>query len=327
MSKWDFLQEFINENNHLPKAEIARQAIQKFDLVVPADSLRKVISRLSTNTNFEELEELQLPAPTAGQALVDSLPTSFTTPGMYLVMGCTHVPGDNKALTKGIADLITDLGTGLTGLAIIGDFLDMNSLSGHDIGKFTAIPGLTLGKEYEAGNTALDLITKGLNPKAHKIFMYGNHEDRYNRYMGDMQKAKATIASPQEALHLDARGFHTYTKWQQDKVTLGKHLDLIHGEYYNVHSAKKHIDVYRGSVMYVHTHRIQTYIEGSVGGFNIGWGGDIDSPLFNYMPRGTKSQWQNGFAVVTIDTEGNYYVQQVICHNKKFFFNNRFYGL
>jgi len=143
--------------------------------------------------------------------------------------------------------------------------------------------------------------------------------------MADMQKAKTPLQSPAEALNLDSRGFNVYTHWEQDYVTLGKHLDLMHGQYFNVHSAKKHIDTYRGSIMYAHTHRIQTYIEGSTGGFNIGWGGDISSPLFNYMPRGTKKQWMNGFAVVTIDNNGEYYVTQVYHHNGKFRYNGKFY--
>lgn len=324
MSKWNFLHEFTKQHEGKSKAEIARLAIKEFELALDPEQVRKIISKQTCKcSDFEQLEEL---IPLDKEETKQDTPAQFSTPGMYLVLGCVHVPGENKSMINGISQLVKDLDTNLQGLALIGDFLDMNSLSGHDVGKFTAIPGLTLGKEYEAGNKVLDQITEGLNPKATKIFMYGNHEDRYNRYMGDMQKAKATIASPQEALKLDQRGFYTYTKWQQDKVTLGSHLDLIHGEYFNVHSAKKHIDVYRGSVMYVHTHRIQTYIEGEVGGFNIGWGGEASSPLFNYMPRGTKSQWQNGFAMVTIDNQGNYYVQQIIHHNNKFFFNNKFYG-
>src|SRR5690606_10970518 len=130
---------------------------------------------------------------------------------------------------------------------------------------------------------------------------------------------------PEEGLALKEHGFDVYTQWKHHYVTLGHHLDLFHGQYLNIHSAKKHIDSYRGSVMYAHTHRIQTYIEGSVGGFNIGWLGDQNSPLFNYMERGTKKQWQNRFAIVTIDENGDYYVNQIIAHNNKFYYNGKKY--
>jgi hypothetical protein len=144
--------------------------------------------------------------------------------------------------------------------------------------------------------------------------------------MSDMEDAKRPLLSPKQALNLHARNFHTYENWKSDYVTLGNHLDLMHGQYYSTHSAKKHIDVYRGSVMYVHTHRVQTYIEGKTGGWNIGWGGDVNSPFFNYMERGTKAQWLNGFSLVTIDEHGDHFVQQVICHNNKFYVGGKKYN-
>ena len=349
--KWEFLEEWakkaLAKDPSLTITGLARRAIGTFKLVSSEHTVRMALTNLlkrsqkSTPTSVINYVEDLLPTKgkrgsfiiyeEAGnyQPLESDKPklakTKFTTPGDYLVLGCMHVPGHDASLVKGITQMMKENKDKIQGLMLIGDFLDMNSLSGHDINKFTALPGLTLSSEYTAGNKVLDMLTNHLKPSADRVYLYGNHEDRWNRYMADMQKAKTPLQSPAEALNLDSRGFNVYTHWEQDYVTLGKHLDLMHGQYFNVHSAKKHIDTYRGSIMYAHTHRIQTYIEGSTGGFNIGWGGDISSPLFNYMPRGTKKQWMNGFAVVTIDNNGEYYVTQVYHHNGKFRYNGKFY--
>ena len=250
---------------------------------------------------------------------------NFTTPGSYILLGCVHVPGHNQSMINGITKLIPDL-KDLKGLMLMGDFLDMNTLSFHDKGKFTAIPGLTLDEEYKQGNVVLDQLTNQLPKGIEKVFLFGNHEHRWNRYMGDMQNAKAPILSPTEALKLEERGFNVFTNWSSDYVKLGSHLELIHGQYYNTHCAKQHIDKFRGSVAFCHTHRIQMYVEGSTGGFNIGWGGDVSHPFFNYAERGTKGQWQNGFAICNIDEKGDYFMQQIFHYNNKFYFNGKVYN-
>lgn len=244
----------------------------------------------------------------------------FKEAGRHLLMGCSHVPFHNKAMLNSVLNLLED--QLFVGLHLMGDFLDMNTFSSHDKGKFTAIKDLTYNQELNAGNKVLDQIMDAAgNSLIDMSYLYGNHEDRYWRYMKDMENAKRPHISPAEGLQLEDRGFSVFDNWQKDYVKLGDHLELIHGTYFNVHCAKKHIDTLRGSVAFVHTHRIQHYIEGRTGGYNIGWGGDVESPAFNYASRAMKGQWQNGLAVVTLDEFGNYYLEQLT------FINNRFvYG-
>lgn len=300
-------------------AEIARFLVDKFKLDANEETVRKAVSRLI----FEGREEnILIPRVRVADLRVDHL--KYNKPGTYVVLGCWHVPFDNKRLTDNVAKLISDINP--QGLILNGDFLDCNSLSGHDRGKFTAIKGLDLDKEYALGQEALDLLTSSLSPEALKVYLYGNHEDRWRRFVGDMQNAKTPPPSPFQGLDLQERGFHTIESYQSGFMTLGAHLDIMHGVYFNTHCAKTHIDRFRGSVMFAHTHRIQTYIEGHTGGFNIGWGGDVNSAAFNYADRGVKASWQNGFNIVNIDEEGAYYTNQVIANNGKFYFNGKLYN-
>ena len=268
----------------------------------------------ASTASVEQVDKIALNTP--------SIPKQV---GMHIVLGCWHVPFHNKTLHRGVRKLIEDYKKEIKGFHLIGDFLDLNPLSSHDKGKFTAIPGLTLNQEYKAGNIALDQLTENLEDDCWKTYLYGNHEDRYNRWMRDMDNAKTPLSSPEESLKLSKRGFQTKTSWSQDYFTLGKYLDIFHGIYFSIHSAKAHMDKLRGSCMYAHTHRIQQYIEGNTGSFNIGAGADFNSPAFGYASRAMKSQWQNGFAIVMIDEDGSYHTTQVICQNGRFYFGGKKY--
>lgn len=251
---------------------------------------------------------------------------SFKT-GIHLVMGCNHVPFHNQEMTNGILKLIETLNDKLSGVHFIGDFLDMNSLSKHDIGK-VSIPNITLGKEYKEGNRVLDMFDKSIgNNVVDKTFIYGNHEDRYLRHIADIDNSKYAdaILSPKQALCLDQRGYKTYTNWKESFHIIGKNLQLLHGEFCTKSPARTHMDKIKSSVMFAHTHRIDIVYDGEKAGFNIGWGGDKNAPAFSYVSRITKMNWINGFALVTIDEEGNFHTQVIPVYKNKFWYNGQRY--
>jgi len=305
--------------------DLAKETKGYFDSDLSVEQIRKIISKAINKQEKPKVVDTpkRVTPFTVFEEVGEYKSNKYTNPGTYLLLGCTHVPGHNQAMMDGVKKLAHDIKP--QGLILMGDFLDLNSLSGHDKDKFTAIKGLTLDQEYKAGNQVLDELLANFPKEADKVYLYGNHEDRWNRYMSNMQNAKAPIQSPEEALKLKERGFNVFTRWSSDYVTLGQHLEILHGQYYNTHCAKQHIDKFRGSVAFVHTHRIQMYVEGKTAGFNIGWAGDVNHPFFNYAERGTKNQWQNGFALCTIDEQGDYFMQQIFCHNNKFYYNGKQY--
>lgn len=329
-SKWSFLHPFAvnlmeseaREGRTISIQDIANRAIDHFHLSIDKDHARKVISMLLLGNLKTEAEPTKLSAPVAEPVRgLSSL--HLAEPGTYLVLGCQHVPFNDATLTKATLELASQLN--LTGLIFNGDFLDCNTLSNHDVGNFSAIPGMNLLHEYEEGKKVIESYDKAVGNIKHKIYMYGNHEYRFNRYMNNMQHAKTPIPSPEQGLDLHNKGYKVITNFKQGFVKLGDHLEVIHGTYYSTHCAKKHMDVLRGSVLFAHSHRIQSHIEGHQGSFNIGWGGDVNAPAFSYAERPTSSQWQQGFALVDIDEEGDFFVQQIICHNSRFFYNGKKY--
>jgi hypothetical protein len=311
---------------------IRKEAGQEYRGDTPVLAVKKTTSvspeLLEQFKEFMASQNIEVPKPEASSFIRAKAPLDkehFTKPGTHLVMGCSHIPFHNKVLHEGIRELMIDIGNKMSGFHIIGDFLDINSLSSHDKGKFTAVQGLTLDDEYYEGNVELDKFMAVLPETAtDKSFIYGNHEDRVNRFNTDMQNAKAPARMPHDALSLRVRGFSVHEKWSQDYVKVGN-LEVFHGVYYNIHNAKKHLDTFGKDCMYVHTHRTQMYREGEHAAYNIGACADFNSRAFNYASRAMKQAWANGFAIVNVDSNGQSYVTQIDVRNSKFYYNGKKY--
>lgn len=277
----------------------------------------KVIRATSSGQGVVYKEDIQVQAKSTK---IDS-----DTPLVYWVSGCIHFPFHNKRWYEKTLKYLKDIER-LDGIILAGDILDMNSLSFHDKGK-TPIPGVTLSGEYAGANRAFDKIVDLI--KHHDVkdlhFMYGNHEDRYNRTLKQIDQSKygSALDSPESALQLNQKGFKIYKDWQKDFIELGD-LMISHGEFLNQHVSKKSIDVYKQSTLFFHTHRFQIYSEGKIVGYNMGFGGDKDAPCFNFATRGQKLQWTNCSALVTV-YKGKTSVQPLLYINDNLIVNGIVY--
>jgi hypothetical protein len=244
--------------------------------------------------------------------------------GVHIVLGCMHLPAINKPFFNAFLKFLGDIKPDLKGIHLIGDILDCKSLSSHDIGQ---VSDTTLEEEYSESNKYLDLIDELLPVGVEKNYLWGNHEERFSRLMKrvDMAKFGGALLSPTKGGKFVERGYTVQEDYKNAKIQLGKYLDLIHGEYITANAAKKHLDVYKKSLMFAHTHHVGTHFDCDKAAFNIGYMGDSEHPAFNYVGRITKSQWQNGFAVVNIDEDGFYHVQIIQWYNGRFFFGSKEY--
>lgn len=249
-----------------------------------------------------------------------------TKSGTYLKIGCAHAPFHNKKQFNTTYKFLQKEGIKLQGLILNGDFLDLNSLSSHDKGQMP-LEGVKLGWEYREGSKVIrELESLDYTPSATFDFLYGNHSDRYLRRMKELESHKVSdvIPSPEQGLNLGSH-WDVHNNWKEDFVKLGKYLNVFHGEFTNIHTAKKHLDTYRESVAYNHTHRFQTYVEGMMGAYNGGFAGDIDSPVFGYATRAMKKSWLNNMDLIHIDTDGYYHMQPLNFINNRLIVNGRKY--
>ena len=324
--------ETINRAKKEVKKELKNSLFKEDKIEVTPELLAK-FNELAVKMGIKGIQ-----APVAKEDKLKSIlqkrkkPHSFHVPeikdqvGMHILLACSHVPFHHKQLHKGIINLIKDYPELVKGFHLMGDFLDLNPLSSHDKGRFTAVPGLTLNDEYRIGRELLDDFDRALPKDCWKTYIYGNHEDRHNRWMSVMDNAKTPLLSPEEGLKLWERGYNVKTSWSQDFITLGKDFDIFHGIYFSIHNGKAHLDKLRRSCAYGHTHRSQVYREGQMAAYNIGAGADFTAKAFNYATRPMKAQWSNGFAIDMIDCNGISNVTQIhVTPDGHFYFGGKRY--
>lgn len=272
----------------------------------------------------EQLESLSMFSKIKVLSKKDEVKSKYKE-GIHLVLSCLHVPFENKQLLISLMSFIEDYKEHIKGFHLIGDFIDMRSLAFQEKGN-VPIQGLTLGYEYSKGNEVLDQFEEILPIGIDKSYIWGNHEDRFARLKSSIENSQYmdALPSPTQALKLKERGYEVKENWKEDYIQLGK-IQLIHGIFCNATPAKKHLDVMKTSVMFGHSHRIDTYYETDNGAFNIGCLADIDSNGFKYLSRVERLNWKNGFGLIHLDKEGNFQADVIHCLNGSFFYGGKKY--
>lgn len=192
---------------------------------------------------------------------------------------------------------------------ILGDFIDMYSVSSHDKNPKRA---LKLEEELTATIAALWRV-KALGAK-NNVYISGNHEDRLTRYL--MQKAPELydrINIP-TVLALDKLGFE-YVPYKSH-YKLGK-LFMTHDTgKAGVNAHKQALDAFHRSIVIGHTHRMGYIIQGDADGDKhvgamFGWLGDVKQVDYMHNINAIKD-WALGFGIGYLDpTTGYVYMTPV----------------
>ena len=209
-----------------------------------------------------------------------------------------------------------------------GDAADMWQLSNHRPPLETKLKAdqIDVQETLVMVSEHLARMVELTNPRW-KIFMMGNHEDRWNRLLGGIQQDQRysqllKIPKISEVLNLDYLLGLTEQGWQfndyleGDRTTLHDRLLVIHGYSSTIWASRAHLQSYGTNVMFGHSHRIQNFtktdLNGSVSGWNIGCLCDL-RPHWRQRPN-----WQQGFAVVNwskIDGKWLFQVEQIRIHD------------
>jgi predicted phosphodiesterase len=190
-----------------------------------------------------------------------------------------------------------------------GDFMDVESMSSH--GGNPDPP--TLADEIRPAKACLREVRKA-NPDARIVYLEGNHETRFSRWIANNAKNLHGLVDLPALLGLEALGIEWLPEGKPLK--LGK-LRFIHGFSTVDAHAKKHFHDYgMRSVTYGHTHRPQIYtsgdIDGSVrGAFGMPCACRLEAPYLKNKPSG----WMQGFGVYYVRASGCFHVYQVLFSN------------
>lgn len=330
-NKEDLIQEYINLYNqygnltvrkYVEKSKYNNKYITVFGSY--PNLRREALTGSSEQAEHVEDEYLSLfDKPKNIKIEIESKPEHF----QILVLGDMHVPFHDKAVLKKVVKLIQDIKPKV--LILNGDFLDLFILGSYSENSLKDLRTFKLDYEYEEGNKVLDMLDNVLPENCEKIYLYGNHENRYFRHQkkGDNDKYGDALLSPHRALRLQERGYKYLLDYTQDFILLGDVLEFHHGVYANKYFVAKHLTHSTRNVIVSHIHTMQAFTDpAGREGYSLGFLGDLNYKMFNYAMRTSKLRWKQGFIIVDFEkSTQNFWVNMVRCKEKKFAYNGKLY--
>lgn len=243
----------------------------------------------------------------------------------HLILPDLHIPAHNKKLVLAVLKYLYVNRNQFDSVNFTGDTMDMKAINFYERGN---VVDINLGIEYNTGSDMLDLFDEAIGDTIQtKRYLFGNHEDRLERALQQLELSKYgnAIVDLDTGLKLHERGYEILSDWKEDEIKLGD-LTIIHGLYHNIHCAYNHTLKLNKSVMFGHTHRVQYFNLGAgrYKGYNIGWMGDAGHRFMKYMPKAQREAWQNAFAIVTV-VDGEHHTQIVEWKNDRFIVDGKVY--
>ena len=243
-----------------------------------------------------------------------------------LIIPDTHIPFHDKRAYKLMLQVAKNAVPKLNGVYILGDFGEFASVSSHP--KDPDIES-RFSKELEAVNAHLDELDE-LFPEAEKVFIEGNHEYRFSRFLRDKAPQLFEVTNAKSLLKMDDRGWKWIPYGPNQKVkVLGSKLYARHeptsgGEHVAAGTVKKS----GASVIFGHVHKIQEHQTVMLNGDNhrgitCGWLGDKNHKVFNYTQ--SHNQWALGFAIVTVLPDGTFFSQTLHIINYQVVYGGKVY--
>lgn len=249
----------------------------------------------------------------------------------------THFPFHDPAAINCLYAIASDVRP--TTLVMQGDLIDLWQISHHRPPLETKLlpHQIDIQESINQAVNHLGIMSTMVKPGAQKTLLFGNHEDRFERLLADMQlntKTMSLMRLPkiQEVLSLDyilgleETGWDGHNYLEGDRFLLHDRLLCIHGYRSNIHSAKSHLTDYGKSVIFGHSHRIQNWtsrdLRGTDAAWNMGCLCELD-PHWRSRPN-----WHQGFAVVTwkkLNGGWLYSVEQVRIHDGVAIFRDKVY--
>jgi len=195
-------------------------------------------------------------------------------------------------------------------VVILGDFLDLGCISGHNVDNLKAVEGTRLARDYAAGRRVLqDLI---YNLGAPIWYIEGNHEFRAERLIAKNPQLDGLV-NVTSGLRLNEPGAYNATVtwvpfWSKSAIlSIGK-AAFIHGMYTGPSHAKTHVERFDRNVFYGHLHSRQLHSKVTVGRDDTKTGeslGCLCEYNASYL-RGAPTNWQQAFAEFHFQPNGNF---------------------
>lgn len=238
----------------------------------------------------------------------------------YLVLSDIHVPFHCPKYLNIALKIIKEYK--LAGLAQLGDALDLFQVSSYD--KDPARKN-TVADDIAEWSHTLTRLCKNLPRGAEVHLIEGNHSTRLQRYIARHAKElHGIVPDLPKLLNLKAREqatgikfkWHPYNKWNSCKIG---DCVLMHGYYFNSHTAMTNLAKYRVNTISAHTHRFQWVSDGEHYAISLGHGSNELETAHQPTPTG----WTQAMAVLTVNDDGKTSVEPIIVNNGKAVFRGK----
>lgn len=198
----------------------------------------------------------------------------------------------------------------------LGDLMDFDCVSAHNINKLRLVEGKRIQKDYDHGNRFLDRWQKATG-NATWTLIEGNHDERIERYM-DTNPALEGSLEMSTKLDLEKRGIRWVRFWTRGETYSIGNAHFIHGQYTNKYHTERTASDYGVCTFYGHTHDVQEMpktlrgADKTIIGQSMGCLCRYNQP---YM-RGRPSKWQQAFGEFYFMPNGffNHYVVRIFDH-------------
>jgi predicted phosphodiesterase len=231
-----------------------------------------------------------------------------------LVLPDVHIPNEDTVTLRAVERYMAD--HKWDEVIYLGDFVDLNVISSHNINNLRDVAGQTLAKDYAAANTVLDRHQK-LCPGAKFTYLEGNHEFRTERYINARPEMEGLCEVPIR-LNLEQRGIEWIPAWSEGHIYTRGKANFHHGLYVGKNHSRKHVEAFGGNLFYGHTHDVEqsakvfygentTIVAQSLG--------CLCSYQQKYL-RGRPTNWQQATATFYFRPDGyfNHYVSLIFDH-------------
>jgi len=211
---------------------------------------------------------------------------------------------------------------------LLGDFMNVESLSAWDMDKKRLMEGRRYLKEVDLANKELDYLQSCVKDKTEGIYyLEGNHEWRVERYLDKNPEMEGLLELP-EKLKLKERGikWFPYLNQVRKPLKIGE-MNFLHGLYTNQYHAKKHLMSLGCNICYGHKHESQTAMQNmAMQKVYMAYGlGTLGDKAPDYL-KGRPGNWINQFAIFEWDTNtGHFNLYPVNVIKNKFIWNGKLY--
>lgn len=198
-------------------------------------------------------------------------------------------------------------------VSLIGDAMNMDAVDHwkREKGNKRAMEGRRIKGDYAWFDQDILQKIEATCPNASWTYFGGNHEDWINVVTNKDPQMEGMI-EPEVVLRLAERGWE-WIPWitkrgRRGMKKYGK-LTVMHGQYTNMHHAKKTAEMFSTSVAYGHTHDVQMHTKVTVDnprGYHTAQSIGCLCKMSPDFMKGRENRWVNAFGVLFIQEDGSF---------------------